>query len=70
LISLPVPPICRPVPRRFITVGRQFLFAKASPSAVSPRAFNAGTPFITPDPPWLSDVPVVFAVAEMAGLAS
>ena len=24
-------------------------------------AFNAATPFITPDPPWLSDVPVVFA---------
>ena len=25
-------------------------------------AFNTATPFITPDPPWLSDVPVVFAV--------
>jgi uncharacterized membrane protein len=25
-------------------------------------AFNAATPFITPDPPWLSDVPVVFAI--------
>jgi hypothetical protein len=23
---------------------------------------NAVTPFITPDPPWLSDVPVVFAI--------
>jgi hypothetical protein len=25
-------------------------------------AFNAATPFITPDPPRLSDVPVVFAI--------
>jgi hypothetical protein len=25
-------------------------------------AFNAATPFITPDPPWLSDVPVVLAI--------
>jgi hypothetical protein len=25
-------------------------------------AFHAATPFITPDPPWLSDVPVVFAI--------
>ena len=25
-------------------------------------AFNAATSFITPDPPWLSDVPVVFAI--------
>ena len=25
-------------------------------------AFNTATPFITPDPPWLSDVPVVFAI--------
>ena len=25
-------------------------------------AFNAAIPFITPDPPWLSDVPVVFAI--------
>jgi uncharacterized membrane protein len=24
--------------------------------------FNAATPFITTDPPWLSDVPVVFAI--------
>lgn len=24
--------------------------------------FNAATPFITPNPPWLSDVPVVFAI--------
>jgi len=25
-------------------------------------AFNAATRFITPDPPWLSDAPVVFAI--------
>ena len=25
-------------------------------------AFNAATAFTTPDPPWLSDVPVVFAI--------
>ena len=25
-------------------------------------AFNAAIPFITPDTPWLSDVPVVFAI--------
>jgi hypothetical protein len=25
-------------------------------------AFNAATPLITPDPPWLTDVPSVFAV--------
>jgi hypothetical protein len=24
--------------------------------------FNAATPFFTPDPPWLSNVPVVFAI--------
>ena len=33
-------------------------------------AFNAATPFITPDPPWLSDVPVVFAIMILLTIIS
>ena len=35
------------------------LVTSTPPSAFG---FNAATPFITPNPPWLSDVPVVFAI--------